>query len=67
MIRHGGLICSLKSFLQLNMCQELQIFAVVYMYLVTSYVLLDFVIVTLELLQQVILLSGSFVMPFAST
>jgi len=26
----GGLICSLKSFLQLNMCQELQIFAVVY-------------------------------------
>ena len=29
-IRVGGLICSLKSFLQLNMCQELQIFAVVY-------------------------------------
>jgi len=29
-IRLGGLICSLKSFLQLNMCQELQIFAVVY-------------------------------------
>ena len=28
-IRLGGLICSLKSFLQLNMCQELQIFAVV--------------------------------------
>jgi len=28
----GGLICSLKSFLQLNMCQEIQIFAVVYMY-----------------------------------
>jgi len=28
----GGLICSLKSFLQLNMRQELQIFAVVYMY-----------------------------------
>jgi len=27
-----GLICSLKSFLQLNMCKELQIFAVVYMY-----------------------------------
>jgi len=27
-----GLICSLKSFLQLKMCQELQIFAVVYMY-----------------------------------
>ena len=25
-IRLGGLICSLKSFLQLNMCQELQIF-----------------------------------------
>ena len=31
-IRLGGLICSLKSFLQLSMCQELQIFAVVYMY-----------------------------------
>ena len=31
-IRLGGLICSLKSFLQLNMCQELQIFADVYMY-----------------------------------
>ena len=31
-IRLSGLICSLKSFLQLNMCQELQIFAVVYMY-----------------------------------
>jgi len=31
-IRLGGLICSLKSFLQLKMCQELQIFAVVYMY-----------------------------------
>jgi len=31
-IRHGGLTCSLKSFLQLNMCQELQIFAAVYMY-----------------------------------
>ena len=25
----GGLVCSLKRFLQLNMCQELQIFAVV--------------------------------------
>ena len=33
-IRLGGLICSLKSFLQLNMCQELQIFAVVYTYVV---------------------------------
>jgi hypothetical protein len=31
-IRLVGLICSLKSFLQLNMCQELQIFADVYMY-----------------------------------
>jgi len=30
--RLGGLIFSLKNFLQLNMCQELQIFAVVYMY-----------------------------------
>ena len=31
-IRLGGLTCSLKSFLRLNMCQELQIFAVVCMY-----------------------------------
>ena len=31
-VRLGSLICSLKSFLQLNMCQELQIFAAVYMY-----------------------------------
>jgi len=31
-IRLGGLICSFKRFLQLNMCQELQIFVVVYMY-----------------------------------
>jgi len=31
-IRLGSLICSIKSFLQLNMCQELQIFAVVCMY-----------------------------------
>ena len=30
--RLGGLICSLKSFLQLIMYQELQIFAVVFMY-----------------------------------
>jgi len=29
-IRLGGLTCSLKGFLQLNMCQELQTFAVVY-------------------------------------
>ena len=48
-IRFSGLICSLKSFLQLNMCQEVQIFAVVYMYSGASYILLHFVIVTLEL------------------
>jgi len=47
-IRLDGLICSLKTFLQLNMCQELQIFAVVCMYSGASKVLLDFVIVTLE-------------------
>ena len=28
----GGLIYSLESFLQLNMCQDLQIFAFLYMY-----------------------------------
>ena len=49
-IRFGGLTCSLKSSLQLNTCQELQIFAAVYMYWGAGYVLLDFVIVTLELL-----------------
>ena len=32
-IRLGGLIWSLKSYIQLNMCQELQIFAVVYIYM----------------------------------
>jgi len=31
-IRLSGLIGSLKSFLQLNMCQELQIFSAVYMF-----------------------------------
>jgi len=30
--RLGGFTCSLKHFLQLNICQELQTFAVVYMY-----------------------------------
>ena len=49
-IRLDGLICRLKSFLYLKMCQELQIFAAVYMYCGASWVLLDFVIVTLELL-----------------
>ena len=49
-IRLGGLICSLETFLQLNMCQELQIFAFVYMYSGASEVFLGFVIVTLELL-----------------
>jgi len=46
----GGLICSLKRFLHLNMCQELQIFAFLYLYWGASWVLLDSVIVTLELL-----------------
>ena len=32
-IRLGDLSYGLESFLQLNMCQELQIFAFVYMYL----------------------------------
>jgi hypothetical protein len=31
-IRLGGLICSIKAFLQLNMFQELQILATLYMY-----------------------------------
>jgi len=32
-LRLGGLICSLKSILQSNVCQELQIFAAVYIYI----------------------------------
>jgi hypothetical protein len=35
-IRLGGLIYSLESFLQLNMCRELQIFAFVYIHLDAS-------------------------------
>ena len=46
----GGLICSLKSFLQLNMCQELTGFLLLYICIEVQVVLLDFVIVTLELL-----------------
>ena len=49
------------------MCQELQNFAFVYMYLDAGQVSLDFVIVTLELLSQMILLSGPLVLCFAST
>jgi hypothetical protein len=49
-IRFGGLIYSLESFLKLNMCRELQIFAFVYTYSGASQVFLDFVTVTLELL-----------------
>jgi len=49
-IRLDGLICNLESFLQLNMCRELQIFAFVCTYSGASQVFLDFVIVTLELL-----------------
>jgi hypothetical protein len=36
MSRLGGLIYNLESFLQLNMCQEFQIFAFVCMYLDAS-------------------------------
>jgi hypothetical protein len=49
-IRLGGLMYNLESFLQLNMCRELQIFAFIYMYSGASQVFLDFVTVTLELL-----------------
>jgi hypothetical protein len=49
-IRLCGLICSLESFLQLNMWQELQIVVFVCMYLDAGQVSLDFVMVTLELL-----------------
>ena len=49
-IRLGGLIYSLESSLQLNMCRELQIFAFVCMYSGASQVFLDFVAVTSELL-----------------
>jgi len=49
------------------MCQELQIFAFVYMYLDAGQVSVDFVIVTLEFLPKMILLSGPLVLCFAST
>jgi hypothetical protein len=49
-IRLGGLICSLKTFLHLNMCNELQIILVVYVYSGAGYVFLGFVILNLELL-----------------
>ena len=38
------------------MCRELQIFAFVYMYSGASQVVLDFVVVTLELLQWIIII-----------
>ena len=66
-IRLDGLIYSLESFLHLNMCRELQIFAFLYMYSDASYVSLDFVLVNLDLLQSMILLSGSLELHFAST
>jgi hypothetical protein len=46
-IRLGGLIYSLESFLQLNMCRELQIFAFVYMYSGASQVFLDLLLLFL--------------------
>jgi hypothetical protein len=48
--RLGGFICNSKSFLQLNMFQELQIFAFVCMYSEAGQVFLDFAEVTLGLL-----------------
>jgi hypothetical protein len=66
-IRLGVLIYSLNNFLQLNKFQELKILVFVYMYSDASYVLTDFVIMTLELLPYMILLSGSLVLFFAST
>jgi hypothetical protein len=50
----GGLIYSLESFLQLNMCQELQIFAFVYMYLDAGQVSLDFVIIIIIIIIIII-------------
>jgi hypothetical protein len=48
-IRLGGLMCNLGNFLQLNMYQELPLFAFVYMCLGAGKVSLNFVTVTLEL------------------
>jgi hypothetical protein len=42
-------MCNLVNFLQLSMCQELPLFASVYMCLGAGYVSLDFVTVTSEL------------------
>jgi len=62
-IRLGGLIYSLESFLQLNMCQELQIFVFVYTYSGASQVFLDFVTNPVSLPAAIIVLSFS---PFMS-
>jgi hypothetical protein len=43
-------MCNLGNFLQLNMCQELPLFAFAYMCLGAGQVPLNFVTVTLELL-----------------
>ena len=48
--RFDGLFCNLKSFLQLNIFQELQIFAFVCTYWDAGYVFLDFAVVNLGLL-----------------
>jgi hypothetical protein len=60
-------MCNLGNFLQLNMCQELPLFAFVYMCSCAGYVSLDFVTVTLELFPWLKLLSGPLVLHPAST
>jgi hypothetical protein len=51
-IRLGCLMSNLGNFLQLNMYQELPLFAFVFMCLGAGYVSLDFVTVTSELFPQ---------------
>jgi hypothetical protein len=60
-------MCNLENFLQLNLCQELPLFAFVYMCLGAGYVSLNFVTVTSELFPWLKLLSGPFVLQPAST
>ena len=53
-IRLGGLIYSLESFLQLNMCQELQIFAFVCTYVCRLLLLVVVVVVVVVLVVVVV-------------
>jgi hypothetical protein len=48
----GGLMCNLGNFIQLNMCQELPLFAFVYMCLGVGYYYYYFIIIITHLAKQ---------------